>query len=71
MPSVRVVSAFMYGNRVPLSNAIRCFQACNGGRLLFIDITMHEWYFIWDRNPYKLHKEEDYSVELMTMAWIN
>jgi len=71
MPSVRMVAAFMYGNNVPLREAIECYQACNGGRLRFIDESMHEWYYIWDRSWCKWHMEAYYSVEIRAMAWIN
>jgi len=70
-PSVCAISAFMYGNRVPLSEAIRCFQACNGGRSRYVNKKMHEWYCIFDRNPYRRHKAQYYNIQLKAMVWLN
>jgi hypothetical protein len=47
------------------------FNARDGEHFLYVDEKMHEWYYIWDRNPYKFHKEKYYSLCLKTMAWIN
>jgi hypothetical protein len=38
---------------------------------MFVEEKMHEWYYIWDRNPYKLHKAQYYSMHLKAMVWIN
>ena len=69
--SVRAVSEFMYGNRVPVRQAIEYFIACNGGRSWYVNNTVYEWYYIFDKNPCDLHKAEYYSMRLNTMAWLN
>jgi hypothetical protein len=37
----------------------------------YVDEKFHGWYFICDRNPYKFHKSNYYSVALVKIAWIN
>jgi hypothetical protein len=37
----------------------------------YVEEKYNEWYYIYDRNPYKFHKEKYYSVSLGKMAWIN
>jgi hypothetical protein len=69
--TLRHVTTFMRGNRVPIQMAIDCFNARNGMHQCYVDEKFHEWYYIYDGNPYKFHKAKYYSVALGKMAWIN
>jgi hypothetical protein len=69
--TLRDVATFMRGNRVPIQMAINCFNSCNGMHQFYVGEKFHEWYYIYDRNPYKFHTAKYYSVALGEMAWIN
>jgi hypothetical protein len=69
--TLRHVATFMQGNRVTIQMAIDFFNACNGMHQCYVDGKFYEWYYIYDRNPYKFHKAKYYSVALGKMAWIN
>jgi hypothetical protein len=66
--SVREVAEFMYGKGVPFELAVECFDACNGGCVLFVEEEMHSLYEEANSDPFMLHKTRYYSIQL---AWIN
>ena len=69
--TVKKIAAFMYGNSVPINIAVRCFNACNGLNSSFVSHFVYDWYFIWDRNPYKSTEAAYYSMSLKLWVWIN
>ena len=71
--SVKKVAAFMYGNAVPVSRAINCFNACMelDSSNSYISSAMQNWYSVWDKNPYRPHKAEYYSMSSKQWLWIN
>ena len=68
---VMKVAAFMYGNDVRLSDAMACYNACNGRRQSRVETVLRAWYFVWDRDVNQSHKEQYYSMRLKCQAWIN
>ena len=56
-PNSRVmkVAAFMYGNNVRLSDAIACYNACNGRHQTRVETTLRAWYDVWDRDVNQSH----------------
>jgi hypothetical protein len=60
--SVKKIAAFMYGNSIPIENAVQCFIACNGLNTSFVSQNMNDWYCVWDKNHYKIHKAKYYST---------
>jgi hypothetical protein len=56
--TVKNVAAFMYGNDVPLRTDVKCFNACNGCKHSFVEVSRFEWDYVWNRNPYKFHMTE-------------
>jgi len=69
--SVKKVAAFVYGNGVPVERTVNCFNACIGLDSYFVSCAMNDWYSIWDKNPYKVHKAEYYSLSWKCWIWIN
>ena len=52
-PNSRVmkkVAAFMYGNNVRLSDAVACYNACNGRHQSRVETALRAWYDVWDRD---------------------
>ena len=41
---VKHVAAFMYGNNVRLSDAVACYNACNGRNQRGVETEMRAWY---------------------------
>ena len=41
---MKKVAAFMYGNNVRLSDAVACFNACNG-----VETVLRAWCDVWDK----------------------
>jgi len=62
--SVKKVTAFMYDSAVPVTRAINCFNACIefDSSSSYVSSPMKNWYSTWDKNPYKPHKAEYYSM---------
>jgi hypothetical protein len=58
--TMRHVASFMRGNGFPIMLANNCFNACNGMYHCYVDEKFNEWYYIYDRNPYKYHKAKYY-----------
>ena len=55
-PKARVmwrVAAFMYGNYVTVSDAVLCYNSCNGMHRRYVDRSLQEWYELWDRDEGK------------------
>jgi len=50
--SVKKVAAFMYGNAVPVTSAINCFNACMelDSSSSYVSSAMKNWYAIWDKS---------------------
>src|SRR5215469_2738845 len=71
LESIRELASFMYGNKVPHRLATKCFQACNGGRLMDIACGMFECYCVWSRNPYINYIDKYWSMQIKAWVWIN
>jgi hypothetical protein len=69
--TVRNVAAFMFGNGVPVEVAVNCFNASNGLNRTYVDEKMHEWYYVWQRNSYRLHMAEYYNTRMKCLVWLN
>jgi hypothetical protein len=67
---MKKVAAFMYGNKVRLSDAVGCYNVCKGRHQSRVE-TVVKAYFVWDRNVNQRHKEQYYSIILKCQAWIN
>ena len=67
---IKRVVAFIYVNRLKVSDAVVCYNACNGMHTSYVETSMHELYSVWVRNPYEPHKERYYCMVLKCMAWI-
>ena len=63
-------SSFYVGNNVRLSDAVSCYNACNGRHQSRVETVLMAWYFVWDRDVYQSHKEK-YSMILKSQAWVN
>ena len=50
------VAAYMYGN-VRGSEAVACYNACNGLHRRRLQTMLNAWYFVWDRDEYQRHKD--------------
>jgi len=61
----------MYGNNVRLSDAVACYNACNGHHQSRVETVLRAWYDVWDRDENQSHKEQYYSMLLKCLAWIN
>jgi hypothetical protein len=68
--NVRELAEFVYGNGVPFEVAVECFDAFNGGCVLFVE-EMNSFYEEVNSDPFMLHKALCYSMQLKAMAWIN
>jgi hypothetical protein len=68
--SACVVAAFMYGNNVRLSDAVGCYNACNGRQQRGIETEMRACYDNWDIQVNRRHIER-YSMLLKCLAWMN
>ena len=68
---VMKVAAFMYGNNVRLSDAVACYNACNGRHQSRVENALKAWYFARDRDDNRSHMKQYYSVSLKCQAWIN
>jgi len=73
-PNSRVmkkVAAFMYGNSVRLSDALACYNACNGRHQSRVETVLKALYNAWDSNETGRHMEQYYIVSMKCQAWIN
>ena len=61
----------MYGNDVRLSDAVACYNACNGRHQSRVEAVLRAWCFICDRDVNQSHKEQYYSMSLKCHALIN
>jgi hypothetical protein len=68
---MKKVAAFMYGNNVRLSDAVACYNACNGRHQSRVETVLRAWYVVWDRDVNQSHKEQYYSMLLKCLAWMN
>jgi len=69
--SVKKVAVIMYGSGVPIERDIDCFIAYIGLDSYDVSYAMKDRYSIWDKNPYRAHKAEYYSMSLKHWIWIN
>ena len=58
---IRRVAAFMYGNYVTVSDAVLCYNSCNGMHRRYVDSSLQEWYEMWDRD---VGKEDEYYYSM-------
>jgi hypothetical protein len=60
-PNSRVmkkVAAFMYGNNVRMSDAVACYNTCNGRHQSRVETVLRAWYVVWDRDVNQSNKEQ-------------
>ena len=43
-------AAIMYGNNVRLSDAVPCYNACNGRHQSRVGTVLRAWYNVWNRD---------------------
>src|SRR5215469_16966707 len=74
-PSKRVlkqVSAFLYGNNVPLYKAIKLYIACRGQQYGDkIRKVVTRWYRTWNAYPCDIHFAEYYNTSVKRVLWLN
>jgi hypothetical protein len=58
---IRRVAAFMYGNCVTVSDAVACYNACNGLHRRYVESSLKAWYQAWNRDE---GKEDEYYYSL-------
>ena len=68
---MKKVGAFVYGNNVRLSDAVACYNACNGRHQSLVKMVLRAWYCVCDRDVNQNHKEKNYSMIMKCLAWIN
>ena len=68
---VKQVAVFMYGNNVRMSDAVGCYNACNGRYRRGVETEMRACYDEWDIQVNRRHMERYYSMLLKCLAWIN
>ena len=61
----------MYGNNVRLSDAVVCYNACNGRNQSRVEPALRAWNDVWDRDMNQTHTEQYYSMLLKCLARIN
>ena len=64
---IRRLAAFMYGNYVTVSDAVACFNACNGMNRSYVDSSLK----VWDRDEIEAQEGCYYSTVLKRWVWIN
>jgi len=69
-PNVQNVAAFMYGNGVPVENAVDCFVVCIG-KDYYVSCAMKNWYAVWDKHLYADHFEKELFREFQTLDVVN
>ena len=68
---MKKVAPFIYGNKVRLSEAVACYNNCNGRHQSRVETVLWTWYFVWDRDVNQIHKEKYYSMNMKCQAFIN
>ena len=68
---VRKLTAFFYGNDIPVSIASQLYNACNDKYNLQVTENICDLYSHWQRCRYKIHMSEYYNVRLHKFIWIN
>ena len=68
---MKKLSAFMYGKKVRLSDAMACYNACNGRHQSRIETVLRVWYCVWYRDENQSYKEQYYSMLLKCLDWVN
>ena len=65
------VSAFMYGNNVPVEKAVDCFVACVGSDSYYASCVVKDLYTTWDNFPSKTHFALYFSMTSKRKMWLN
>ena len=68
---MKKVAVFMYGNNVRLSDAVACYNACNGRHHSSVETVLRACFVMWDTDEFQSHKEQYYSMLLKCLNWIN
>jgi len=68
---VRKLTAFFYGNDIPVSIASQLYNACNDKYNLQLTEYICDLYSQWQGCRYKIHMSECYNVRLHKFIWIN
>ena len=63
---MKKVAAFMYGNSVRRSDAVACYNACNGRHQRRVENVLKAWYDSWDRDENRSRMEQYYSMSKMS-----
>jgi hypothetical protein len=69
--TVKNLAGFLYGNEVPLQDAVKCVNACNGVNGGYVSEKMHGWYYVWQLNKEIPHMSEYYNTLIKCNVWIN
>jgi len=65
------LTAFFYGNDIPVSIASQLYNACNDKYNLQLTEYICDLYSQWQGCRYKIHMSECYNVRLHKFIWIN
>jgi hypothetical protein len=66
------VTAFMYGNEVPVENAAKFYETCRRYQhTSIINEARYSWYYTWDRYSFNNHKVECYNICSKRVMWTN
>jgi len=69
--TLKNLTAFFYGNDIPVSIASQLYKACNDRYELQVTEYMYDLYFRWQRCMCKINMFEYYNVMLYNFIWIN
>lgn len=68
---VKKLTAFFYGNDIPVSIVSQLYHACNDKCNSQVTKLMYNLYFHWLMCMYKFHMFEYYEVLKCKFVWIN
>jgi uncharacterized Fe-S cluster-containing radical SAM superfamily enzyme len=68
---VKKLTAFFFGNGVPVSTAADLYHFCNDHMHLHIRCDMHDLYVTWQRHMCVIHIYEYYNISKHKFMWIN
>jgi hypothetical protein len=66
---MRKEAAFVYGNSVRLSDAVACYNACNGRYQRRVETVLKAWCDAWDRDENRIRRKKYYSMSMKCQAW--
>jgi len=55
---MKKVTASMYGKSIRLSDAVACYNVCNGRHKSRVETVLKAWYDAWDRDENSRHMEQ-------------